>query len=36
MSDHMSDKYSLSQGPLHLARQRREEKSANGLNNKGM
>jgi len=33
--DHMSGVYSLSQGPLHLARQRREEKSANGLNKSG-
>ena len=36
VSDHVSDVYFLSQGPLHLARQRREEKSANGLNKSGM
>ena len=36
VSDHMSGVYSLSQGPLHLARQRGEEKSVNGLNKGGM
>jgi len=35
VSDHMSGVYSLSQGPLHLARQRREEKSVNGLYKSG-
>ena len=36
VSDHMSDAYSLSQGQLHLARQRREEKIVNSLNKSGM
>jgi len=35
VSDHMFGVYALSQGPLHLARQRREKKSANGLNKSG-
>ena len=35
-SDRMPDVYSLSQGPVHLARQRRAEKSANALNKSGM
>lgn len=35
VSDDMPDVYSLSQGLLHLVRQRREEKNANALNRSG-
>ena len=36
VSDHVADVYSLSQGPLHLARETREEKRGKGLDKSGM
>ena len=36
MSNHVTDVYSLAQGPLHLARETREEKRGNGLDKSGM
>ena len=36
VSDHMSDVFSLAQGPLHLAREKPEEKRGNVLDKSGM
>ena len=36
VSDHVTDAYSLAQGPLHLARETREEKRRIGLDKSGM
>ena len=36
MSDHVTDVYSLAQGPLHLARETREEKRGIVLDKTGM
>ncbi|KAL9968085.1 hypothetical protein ACROYT_G026412 [Oculina patagonica] len=35
VNDHVTDVYSLAQGPLHLARQKREETRRNGLDKSG-